>query len=102
MAALLSRQAQYDRWSRPRCIRRRGADLRAVQELRKASGLRVEDRIRLWYDGTHEWRRAFERFGSTISGETLAVELSAGRPPAGVELDGESQGGDLWIGLKRV
>jgi isoleucyl-tRNA synthetase len=76
--------------------------VRAVQELRKASGLRVEDRIRLWYDGTPGWRRAFERFGSTISGETLAVELDAGRPPAGVELDGESQGGDLWIGLKRV
>ncbi len=76
--------------------------VRAIQELRKRSGLRVEDRIRLWYDGAGDWPSAFERFGSTIVAETLAVELNAGRPAGRADLDGESRGGDLWIGLKRV
>jgi isoleucyl-tRNA synthetase len=73
--------------------------VRMVQELRKRSGLQVEDRIRLRYDGGPEWERAFERFGATIAAETLAVEVLAGR---GDDLDGESQGGGLWIGLKRA
>jgi isoleucyl-tRNA synthetase len=73
--------------------------VRLVQELRKRSGLHVEDRIRVRYDGGPEWERVFERFGDTIAAETLAVEVQAGR--AG-ELDGETQGGGLWIGLKRA
>jgi isoleucyl-tRNA synthetase len=73
--------------------------VRMVQELRKRSGLQVEDRIRLRYDGEPEWERVFERFGATIAAETLAVELRAGQ---GDELDGESRGGGLWIGLKRA
>jgi isoleucyl-tRNA synthetase len=73
--------------------------VRMVQELRKRSGLQVEDRIRLFHDGGPEWERAFERFGATIAAETLAVDVRAGR--AG-DLDGETQGGGLWIGLKRA
>jgi isoleucyl-tRNA synthetase len=73
--------------------------VRMVQELRKRSGLQVEDRIHLRYDGGPEWERVFERFGDTIAAETLAVEVRAGH--AG-DLDGETQGGGLWIGLKRA
>jgi isoleucyl-tRNA synthetase len=73
--------------------------VRMVQELRKRSGLQVEDRIRLRYDGGPEWERVFERFGDTIAAETLAVEVRRGRA---AELDGENEGGGLWIGLKRA
>jgi isoleucyl-tRNA synthetase len=73
--------------------------VRMVQELRKRSGLQVEDRIRLRYDGGPEWERVFERFGDTIAAETLAAEVRRGRAP---ELDGENEGGGLWIGLKRA
>jgi len=73
--------------------------VRMVQELRKRSGLQVEDRIRLRYDGGSEWERVFEPFGATIAAETLAVEVRAGRETG---QDGETEGGGLWIGLKRA
>jgi isoleucyl-tRNA synthetase len=73
--------------------------VRAIQDLRKRSRLRVEDRIRLRYDGGPDWARVFERFGGTIAAETLAVEVQAGRAAG---LDGEAEGGGLWIGLKRA
>jgi len=73
--------------------------VRLVQELRKRSGLQVEDRIRLRYDGGPEWQRVFERHGDTIAAETLAVEVREGRAE---DLDGDTEGGGLWIGLKRA
>ncbi len=73
--------------------------VRSIQDLRKRSGLNVEDRIRLFYDGGPDWARAFERFGDTIAAETLAAEVQAGR---GAGLDGEAEGGGLWIGLTRA
>jgi isoleucyl-tRNA synthetase len=76
--------------------------VRLVQDLRKRSGLRVEDRIRLWYDGGGDWPRVFDRFGPTVAAETLAVEVRAGRPADPGALDGEAEGGDLWIGLRRT
>jgi isoleucyl-tRNA synthetase len=73
--------------------------VRLVQDLRKRSGLNIEDRIRLWYEGGDLWRRVFERFGSSIAAEVLAVELEAGRAS---DLEGEAEGGGLWIGLGRA
>jgi isoleucyl-tRNA synthetase len=73
--------------------------VRMVQELRKRSGLDIEDRIRLYHDGGTDRARAFERFGSYIAAETLAVEVRAGRVD---DLDGQAEGGGLWIGLKRA
>jgi isoleucyl-tRNA synthetase len=73
--------------------------VRMVQDLRKRSGLQIEDRIRLRYDGGEDWARAFERFGGTIAAETLAVEVEVGRADG---LDGTAEGGGLWIGLRRA
>jgi len=75
--------------------------VRMVQDLRKRSGLRIEDRIRLRYDGSPDWMEAFERFGDTVGAETLAVEMVAGRTPD-LDLDGQAEGGGLWIALKRA
>src|SRR5262249_15852688 len=73
--------------------------VRMVQDLRKRSGLKIEDRIRLWYEGDADWTRVFEGFGDSIAAETLAVEMTAGSDH---DLDGEAEGGGLWIGLKRI
>jgi isoleucyl-tRNA synthetase len=61
--------------------------IRQVQELRKAAGLAVTDRIRLTYpraDG--EVTAAFERHGEWIASETLAVALTPG-PELAVQRD---------------
>jgi isoleucyl-tRNA synthetase len=71
--------------------------VRMVQDLRKRSGLQVEQRIRLHRDGGPDWERVFERFGGTIAAETLAVEVVAGR--AG-DLAGDAERDGLWVGLR--
>jgi isoleucyl-tRNA synthetase len=61
--------------------------IRQVQELRKAAGLAVTDRIKLTYpraDG--EVTAAFERHGEWIASETLAVALTPG-PELAVQRD---------------
>jgi isoleucyl-tRNA synthetase len=51
--------------------------VRHVQELRKKSGLEMEDRIRLYLQTeSSKMREAIETHGSYICGETLAVELT--------------------------
>jgi isoleucyl-tRNA synthetase len=49
--------------------------VRRVQEFRKASGLDVADRIRLYLDATPGIREAIERHREYITGETLTLEL---------------------------
>jgi isoleucyl-tRNA synthetase len=68
----------------------------AVQNARKAAGLRVEERIRLHLDGSGVLREAIDLHREQIAGETLAVEVTVGHgaPFAGIHheeqmLDGE-------------
>ncbi len=68
----------------------------AVQNVRRAADLRVEDRIRLHLDGSGVAREAIDAHRPHIAGETLAVELTVGHgaPFAGIAheeavLDGE-------------
>ena len=68
----------------------------AVQNARRAAGLRVEERIRLHLDGSGPLREAIEAFRAHIAAETLAGELTMGHgaPFAGLHreehvLDGE-------------
>lgn len=68
----------------------------AVQNARKAAGLRVEERIRLHLDGSGVLREAIDLHRAQIAGETLAVAVSVGHgaPFAGIHheehvLDGE-------------
>ena len=58
--------------------------VRAVQDLRKSSGLAVEDRIELWLDwNTEEHGRALETHAETIAEEVLATAVHLGDSPQG-------------------
>jgi isoleucyl-tRNA synthetase len=64
--------------------------VRAVQDLRKSSGLDVQDRIELWLATDHaDLSRALRTHSDYISSEVLASALHLERPPdeAGLAVD---------------
>ena len=73
--------------------------VRAVQDLRKEAGLRVEDRIELAVGAEGEVAEAVEAHRDHLLGETLAVELHGAPQGDGaetrVELDGQEV--RLWL-----
>ncbi len=67
--------------------------VRHVQELRKKSGLEMEDRINLYFDTESSiLRHAIENHRSYISGETLAIEW------ANQMLDGDTHSTNVKVG----
>jgi isoleucyl-tRNA synthetase len=83
----------------------------AVQNARKAAGLRVEDRIELALAGNGELMAAAEACRTYISGETLAVQLdigdefdfhSADSPSWRYSEHTEIEGFELAVAVKRV
>jgi len=65
----------------------------AVQNARKAAGLRVEHRIELALEGERELLAAAETHREYIAGETLAVRLALGEPLDGAAgVDSTNQG----------
>jgi isoleucyl-tRNA synthetase len=56
--------------------------VRRVQNLRRQAGLKVVDRISLWYRASPELAEAVEIHRRTIMEETLSVEMAAGEPPS--------------------
>ncbi|MDQ4143892.1 MAG: isoleucine--tRNA ligase [Actinomycetota bacterium] len=78
--------------------------VRAVQDLRKSSGLAVEDRITLWLDGSEDITEALRRHSSYIGTEVLAPEVHIGRraPQDAPAVDVDLDGGTASIGLARA
>ena len=79
--------------------------VRAIQDLRKSSGLAVEDRIALWLNWSEEAVGAALRYhSSTVSAEVLAEETHLGEEPAGdASVDRLSlEQGDVVIGLRKI
>ncbi len=78
--------------------------IRAVQDLRKAAGYKVEDRITVhWQSDDPRAAAMFEAFGGYIAGETLATSVHSGRTES-VDASGEveiEKGCGLWVGVKR-
>jgi isoleucyl-tRNA synthetase len=55
--------------------------IRLVQDARRADGLDVSDRIRLWWrTGSHELAQALAEHGQLIAGEVLAAGFQQGEP----------------------
>ena len=71
--------------------------IRQVQQLRKQKGLRIEDRIHLYWDGNGDWPDVLAQWQETIAGETLAVSVEHATevPDRGVRRAG------LWTDLER-
>jgi isoleucyl-tRNA synthetase len=78
--------------------------VRAVQDLRKASGLAVEDRIELAVkaaaDG--EVQAALEAHGEWIAGETLATGLFTAPQGDGYDTEAEIEGEQIRLWLRPV
>lgn len=68
--------------------------VRRVQDLRKQAELDISDRIRVSYSATPGLQQAVEAFKDYIMGETLAVELTAGKIPADVPTSSDSFDGE--------
>jgi hypothetical protein len=64
-----------------------------VQNSRKEMGLSVTDRIRLTVHGSDTLKEAWNSFGSTAAGETLAVETLWAKVEGQISLE---SGGDTW------
>ncbi|HYZ01412.1 MAG TPA: isoleucine--tRNA ligase [Candidatus Binatia bacterium] len=72
--------------------------VRWIQELRKRSGLRIEDRIVLLVEAEGPWTDVFDRHREYVAGETLAVDVRFERP---ADVEGVSREG-LWLGLRKA
>ncbi|MBV9526458.1 MAG: class I tRNA ligase family protein, partial [Candidatus Dormibacteraeota bacterium] len=74
---------------------------RAVNDLRKKAGLRVEDRIALLIDADGDVRRAVDANRDYLAGETLATAIEFRRGDALAEWEGELGGEACWLGVTR-
>jgi isoleucyl-tRNA synthetase len=73
---------------------------RAIQDLRKAAELDLDDRIVLWVDGVGA---EVEAYLGSVAAETLADELRRGPSPAGVPVGTvRLDAGDARIALRRA
>ncbi len=78
--------------------------IRAIQDLRKSTGLAVEDRIELWLaSDDDEVAAALARHGDMIASEVLAVSAATGDAPRGVAIeDVPLESGSARVGLRKV
>jgi isoleucyl-tRNA synthetase len=74
---------------------------RAVNELRKKAGLRVEDRISLLIEADGDVRRAVDANRDYLAGETLATDIVFNRGDALAHWEGEVGGEQCWLGVAR-
>jgi isoleucyl-tRNA synthetase len=77
--------------------------IRAIQDLRKAAGLHVSDRIVAGVEASRTVAEAFEAHRAAIAAETLAVELVRGTIPDAIirevtEIDEET----VTVSLRKV
>ncbi|MDZ4159898.1 MAG: DUF5915 domain-containing protein, partial [Anaerolineaceae bacterium] len=77
--------------------------VRRVQDLRKQADLDISDRIILFYEVSAGLGKAVQMFKDYVQGETLTLELVAGRGPEGAPTSSDAFDGEtLTIGLRRA
>ncbi len=74
---------------------------RAVNDLRRKAGLRVEDRIALLIDADGDLRRAVDANRDYLAGETLATAIEFRRGDVLAEWEGQLGGEPCWLGVTR-
>jgi isoleucyl-tRNA synthetase len=77
--------------------------VRRVQDLRKAAGFDISDRVATHFTASSDLAAAISQFASYIKSETLTLELVADAPPAGAATsDDEFDGEQLSLGLVKA
>ena len=77
--------------------------VRRVQNLRKAAGFNLDDRIITTYQADETLAAAIEAWREAIAAETLSVALRAGRPGAEATVGKDPVGGHpITLGVQRV
>ena len=76
--------------------------VRRLNDLRKAAGLNLSDRIATSYQATPKLAAAMQAFSDYICGETLSTELRAADPVEGQSATDTFDGESLTIGIRRV
>jgi len=72
--------------------------VRRLQEVRKASGLDVTDRVEVWWDALGETAEALDEHAGTVAEEVLAVRLDRGAPDAPLEPHVDAElGATFWV-----
>jgi len=77
--------------------------VKRIQDLRKAAGFEVTDRIAVAYDGSAQIADAVAAYADWIRNETLALELQPSNEPTGEAVETFEVGDErLTIGVRRV
>src|SRR5437870_1961423 len=74
-----------------------------IQNMRKAAGFEIADRISLYYSDAHRLRRVFADYGDYVREETLAEEIAEGRAPDAAYVEEQMvEGEKVTFAVRRV
>jgi isoleucyl-tRNA synthetase len=74
-----------------------------IQNMRKAAGFEIADRIALYYTDADRLRDIFSAHGDYVREETLAEEISEGRAPDGAYAEEQTvEGEKVTLAVRRV
>jgi isoleucyl-tRNA synthetase len=76
--------------------------IRRIQNLRKAAGLNLDDRIITTYATDDELAKAIEDWRDMVMAETLSMELRAGEPMGAVVDEDQVGGRSIKLGVRRA
>jgi isoleucyl-tRNA synthetase len=74
-----------------------------IQNMRKAAGFEIADRISLYYSDAQRLRRVFADYGDYVREETLAEEIAEGRAPDAAYVEEQTvEGEKITFAVRRV
>jgi len=74
-----------------------------IQNMRKAAGFEIADRIALYYRDAQRLRGVFADYGEYVREETLAEEISEGQAPDGAYVEEQTlEGEKVTFGVRRL
>ncbi|MBI4336198.1 MAG: isoleucine--tRNA ligase, partial [Chloroflexi bacterium] len=74
-----------------------------LQNMRRAAGLDISDRIHTFYQGPEALRSAFLRHADYIAGETLSLKLVEGPPPDDAYMEQQKLDGmEVTLGIRKA